>query len=127
MAINSTILSAGREVAGLLTASPDVMTLTKGQPPVGVVGTEIRTPFVCYRRASLVATQVKDGRPAHAAMLEVLCVGTTYAESVELAEAVNAALDGARTERLRGCYLTDADESYNEDGYKQTLTFLIRI
>ena len=55
----------------------------------------------------------------------------TYQESVELAEAVRAALDYAQGEKdglvMRSCILADGEELYEDDAYVQSLTFKVQI
>lgn len=126
MPIERTILSAGRVINALLTADADVMRLTRGKPPVSSLGKDLTPPYVVYWRSGLTSTPNNMGT-ANAANMEVLCVGSTYEESVDLAEAVNAVLNGARCEGMRACYLVDAKESPAADAHEQQLTYLIRI
>lgn len=63
--------------------------------------------------------------------MEVLCFTAKYSEGVELAEAVRGVLDHISAEgegmRLRGCYLADSAESYQDDAFIQHLVFNIKI
>lgn len=59
------------------------------------------------------------------------CYTARYAEGIELAEAVRAALDCRSAEAsgltMRSCYLSDSSEDYQADAYIQQLIFTIRI
>lgn len=124
------ILSAGELIRPALLQNPDIAaTVTKVFP---VVTTKADLPYISYRRLSLEAVAVK-GTPARAAEIEVLCFGRTYSQSVEMAEAVCSALDGAELTSadgsltLRSCMLTDAEETWQDDAWVQRLIFTVRI
>lgn len=89
-------------------------------------------PYIDYRRASLVATPAKGvARTPDTIELVLNCYTARYAEGVELAEAVRAALDcrsaSADGLTMRACHLSDSAEDYQADAYIQQLTFTIRI
>jgi hypothetical protein len=129
---DKTSLSAGEAVFELLTSSEEVMgRATKVFP---VMTTEANLPYVAYRRAGLSHTPTKAGMPgAEKVKMEVNCYAATYAESVELAEAVRKALEGWRwndTESLltvRGMTLADASEAWADDAFVQMMTFDVNI
>jgi hypothetical protein len=63
--------------------------------------------------------------------VEVLCFTEQYTDGVLLAEAVRAALDGARAEVdgvvMRSCYLADSEEAWGDDAFVQRLIFNVKI
>ena len=63
--------------------------------------------------------------------MEVFCYAAQYADSVELAEAVRAALDYSKGERagltMRSCTLVDSEELYEDDAFVQQLLFAVKI
>ena len=63
--------------------------------------------------------------------MEVVCYTARYADGVELAEAVRAALDYKQGERdgvtMRSCVLTDSEEGYEDDAFLQQLIFQVKI
>ena len=126
-----TILQAGTFVNARLAASEALKALgVKKVFPI-IVDTA-RLPYVCYQRTGLAPTQVKaPAAKTAAALVEVTAYAETYAQSVQLAEAVLKALDNAQGEtpsglRVYSCCLTDCAETYESGAYAQTLTFTIR-
>ena len=126
-----TSLSAGLVVYRLLTSDEAVMnSVTKIFP---VVTDEAILPYVAYRRSGWSGDLTK-GDAAGTATVEVRCYAKSYAESVDLAEKVRAALDYRSTDgsqddglRLRACFLTNAEEFAEGDAYVQHLVFTLRI
>lgn len=70
-------------------------------------------------------------RGAESAEIEVACYAASYSDSVELAEAVRAALDRRQAEaeglHMRCCTLIDSSEDYYDDAYIQTLVFDVKV
>jgi len=126
-----TILSAGLILRKILMQSPDVTAITREIYPV--VKNEARLPCVFYARESLTEGAVKGVTGPRAGHYVFACAAASYAESVALAEAVCAALNGATISdeetglTMRGCHLIDADESGEPDAFVQALTFLVRV
>lgn len=125
-----TSLSAGMMIRALLTGDAGVMGIARKVFPVITDSAEL--PYVVYRRQSLEHNAVKAGMPgADTVRMEVLCYAGSYAESVELAEAVRAALDyhsgAAEGLEMRGCVLEGGSESFEGDAYLQELVFNIKI
>lgn len=124
-----TSLSVGNIVYEVLSGNADVMAIASKVFPVVTDNAEL--PYVAYRRASLNQIPVKTGNGADSVVIEVHCYAATYEESVELAEAVRAALDHAQAIReglvLRSCTLTDAVELWQDDAYVQALSFTLRV
>lgn len=125
-----TSLSAGIIIRDILTKDADVRRIATKVFPV--VTDKATLPYVAYRRARLDHDPVKTGVPgADKAMIEINCYGKTYEQSIELAEAVRAALDNVQAEKsglaMRSCYLSDGEEFYEDDAYVQGLTFSVQI
>lgn len=125
-----TSLSAGSIVRDILLNNEEVSARVTRIFPVATDTALL--PYILYRRAALEHNPSKAGQPgADTVQLEMVCYTETYAEGVELAEAVRAALDYAEGERdglrLRGCVLTGSEEGYEADAYLQQLVFNIKI
>lgn len=131
-----TVLSAGLLMYDILSDDEGLKAAgcSKVFPVVSEEGAQL--PYVCYRRAAVQATAVKGCRGSDTATMEVACYASSYAGSVALAEAVLAALDGfqavygdgeGNTLTARYIQLSDAEESWADEAYIQTLTFTIGI
>lgn len=129
MAVSRTSLSAGEIIRAVLTEDPEVIARAKKVYPV--VEDTAELPYIVYHRTSLEQTSVKSLSRADSVTIEVLCYTAGYTEGVELAEAVRDALDGKQAESnglvMRGCYLTDSEEAWQDDAYVQALVFNVRI
>ena len=90
-------------------------------------------PYVVYRRAKIMTRPDKSGSHADTALVEVLCCGSTYAQSVEVAEFVRKSLDGVQSVSddgslsMRSCTLSDATEGWESQTFIQKLTFTVRM
>lgn len=125
-----TSLSAGMMIRALLTGNAGVMGIARKVFPVITDSAEL--PYVVYRRQSLEHSSTKAGMPgADTVRMEVLCYAGSYQCSVELAEAVRAALDykkgAAGGLQMRSCTLEGGSESFEGDAYLQELVFNIKI
>lgn len=130
MAVPKTSLSAGAIIRAILLGDADVAARVNKVFPVVTDSAEL--PYILYRRSKLDANPQKGGQPgADTVEMEVLCFTAKYSEGVELAEAVRGVLDHISAEgegmRLRGCYLADSAESYQDDAFIQHLVFNIKI
>jgi len=130
MAANKTSLSAGAIIRNILLQSDEVVQHTNNIYPV--VTDKAVLPYIVYRRAALEHEPTKTKQPgADTVQMDVVCYTATYAEGVELAEAVRAALDYAEGEKdglvMRSCTLTDSEESYEDDAFMQLLSFNVKI
>ena len=132
----ATSLSAGLIVYDILTNSQAVSSLATRVFPVVIADDEnVELPYVCYHRTRMDQTPVKGtGRVNDTVCIVVDCYGSSYEQSIELAEAVRTALDGLyeyhATEDiiLRSSFLIDAEDFADEDGnIVQELTFNLRI
>lgn len=125
-----TSLSAGAIIRGILIADADVSRIAKKVFPV--VTDKAELPYVAYRRSRLEHSPTKAKNPgADTVQIDINCYAATYQESIELAEAVRAALDYAQGEKdglvMRSCILADGEEIYEDDAYIQCLTFQVQI
>jgi hypothetical protein len=128
MAANKTSLSAGEIIRTVLTSDETVMGIVTKVFPVAT--DEAKLPYVMYRRAHMEQVPTK-GIGADTVGIEVTCYAEQYTQSVELAEAVRAALDGKQASidglSMRSCHLTDSEEAWEDDAYVQQLIFTIKI
>ena len=123
-------ISAGEIIRNILLEDEGVAAITGKVFPVATSSAQL--PYILYRRSQLTQSPTKWGQPgADAAIIEVVCYASTYVQSIDLAEAVRAALDHQQGEAdgmvMRSCFLTDAEESWQDDAFVQQLTFTIRI
>ena len=125
-----TSLSAGAIIRDILVHDADVMAIAKKVFPV--VTDKAELPYVAYRRSRLEHNTTKAKNPgADTVQIDINCYAATYQESVELAEAVRAALDYSQGEKdglvMRSCTLADGEEIYENDAFVQCLTFRVQI
>lgn len=129
---SKTILSSSALLAELLAQEPDKFPKEVTFFPV-IAPEKAICPYVVYRRAKVSTEAVKTGMSADTAAIEVLCCGSSYAQSVELAEWVRQTLDGTQITsddgklRLRSCRLTDAYEGTEAQTFIQAMTFIVKI
>lgn len=125
-----TSLSAGSIIRGALLADEAVSAITRNVFPVVV--DNARLPYIAYRRVSFEQKAQKTGiKWADTVVEEVVCYAASYEESIRLAEAVRAALDGVQYAigdlNMRCCTLTGAEEGWQADAYIQRLVFTLKI
>lgn len=127
---NKSSLSAGAVIRNILLSDEEVKKRTNKVFPIVI--DKATLPYILYRRASLQHNPTKAGLPgADTVTMEVVCYTARYADGVELAEAVRAALDYKQGERdgvtMRSCVLTDSEEGYEDDAFLQQLIFQVKI
>ena len=124
-----TSLSAGAVIYHALLNDSALMERITGVYPV-FVPKEVSLPYVYYHRAGLDAS-ASTGKSADAVEIEMAVCAADYAESIEIAELVRAALDYKQPSieglKLRSCTLSYATEVAVGDAYVQLLNFTIRI
>ena len=125
-----TSLNAGVIIRDILINDADVSRIATKVFPVET--DKATLPYVAYRRSRLEHNPTKAKNPgADTVQIDINCYAATYQESVELAEAVRAALDYAQGEKdglvMRSCILADGEELYEDDAYVQSLTFKVQI
>lgn len=130
MAQQKTSLSAGAIIRSILLSDEEVKKRTNKVFPIVIDKAQL--PYILYRRAALQHNPTKAGMPgADTVTMEVVCYTAQYAEGVELAESVRAALDYSQGEnagvRMRSCMLTDSEEGYEDDAFLQQLVFQVKI
>ncbi len=109
----------------------DVRAITERVFPV--VTDTAKLPYIFYRVSSFEHDATKDREGADIIGVEVVCCTETYAECVNLAEAVRGALDYQAYEssdgtlRLRSCNLSGYDQTWEDDAHVGTLNFTLRV
>lgn len=132
--IKPSSLSVGATVRSALLADARVASMVKVIAPLAVPG-ETPMPYIIYGRGGYSQTPVKGVRGSDELQLDIFCIAGSYGESIAIAEAVRAALDGVQitpsTPELvpvRGCYFSGGDgESLDGEGFVQSLAFTIRV
>lgn len=130
MAVNKSSLSAGEIIRAILLEDADVAARTNKVFPIVTDNAEL--PYITYRRSEMAVNPQKSGQPGtDEVMMDILCFTSRYTEGVELAEAVRGALDFKSAEHngsvMRGCYLAESEELYENDAYIQRLSFKLKI
>ena len=124
-------LQTGKAINALLSANEEVtrMVCDRIYPLVSKVDCEF--PFIVYQRMSVVPSYTKDGLIAEEQNYNITVLADTYAESVELADAVRDALELERGtfagQRIRNIKLTSVNESWVSDTFVQELNFTIEL
>lgn len=122
-------MSAGLVIHQVLTSDSEVMARASKVFPLNTDSAVL--PYVSYRRTSMEAIAVKNKPCSDTTAVEVLCFAKSYGESVDLAEAVRAALDGCRASasglEMRVCTLADSTEMWEDDAFIQQLIFNVKI
>ena len=128
-----TILSATAVLHDILTKDKAVAAITGTLFPI-VGPTDTGLPYIAIQREALTGTAVKGNRPPHRALVNVDCYHDNYGGSLELAEAVAAAMESynENPREIHGLYvrqimLTDATELVDGDAFCQSLKFEITI
>ena len=121
------ILSISKHIHSVLNADETVSGLIAGRIyPLGTK-TDTEFPFVVYERDSVSPTYTKDGMAYVRSYCTILCAGETHAESLALANAVVAALDGATASYdgfdVTRAAATGAGESYVSGAFIQEVEF----
>ena len=121
------ILSISQHIYSVLTANTTVHGLVGDR--IYPMGTKTDTdfPFIVYERNSVTPSYTKDGMAFARSYCSILCAGETFAEALNLANAVVSALDGV-TAQYEGFDVTRAaasaaDENYVQGAYIQEVEF----
>ena len=129
IAFARTSISAGLIIGTLLSEDPYIAAMATQVFPV--VTDEATLPYVSFRALKMENSPAKGVPGSEALLVEVGCFSDTYAGSVELAEAVRAALDGKQSSRdgmrMRSCFFEDREEDWQDDAYVQRLVFRVKI
>lgn len=125
----ATSLSAGLIINDILSSDETVASIATDVFPI--VSDEAKLPYVSYRRINYDQDPVKSNYGSDTIQVEVNCYAEKYAQSVELAEAVRAALDGVQKSvddvMMRSCFLSSSSEDWENDAFVQSLVFTIKI
>lgn len=125
------LLSIGLYIYDALSNDPAVNAITEGRI-YPLVTDKTPYPFIVFTRDQVDPDYDKNG-PASGAFVtaEIMVVAETYPMSIEIAEAVLAALDGVTSDRedfrVDFCELTGANEAYTNDAFVQILNFRFHI
>ena len=126
--MKKTSLDAGSIIFEMLSNDREVMKRANKVFPVS--DADAKLPYVIYRRSELEHSPAKP-QGADAVTMNVQCFAAKYRESVELAEAVRAALDYKEGSidglRMRSCTLVGGSEDWGNNAYVQELVFNIKI
>lgn len=125
----ATSLSAGLIINDILSNDEAVSSIATDVFPI--VSDEAKLPYVSYRRINYDQDPAKSNYGSDTIQVEVDCYAEKYAQSVELAEAVRAALDGVQKGvddvTMRSCFLSSSSEDWENDAFVQSLIFTIKI
>lgn len=128
MASPNSVLSAGKILRAILLEDEGVCAITRKIFPVVLDSATL--PYIFYRRTALLPVPNSNGS-ADTAQIELLCCAESYEQSLELAEAVRAALNGVQGRldgmTMRSCWLSDSEETLDGDAFAQSLIFTVRI
>lgn len=126
-----TSISSGLIVYKLLTESAEVSEIATTVFPVCITDEEAALPYVVFRFASQGPEQVKPEGGPDSCQLLVDCLGKSYGDAVNLAEAVRKALEDAECSiadlDLNGCTMTDREEFWEADAYVERLVFTLTV
>ncbi len=123
-------MSVGSLIREVLTENEDVAAITDRVFPV--VTDKAELPYIFYRVSSFDHDPTKGQQGTDVVQVEVTCCTETYAECVNLAEAVRGALDYRACEsldglRLRSCNLSGYEQHWEDDAHIGALTFTLRV
>jgi hypothetical protein len=126
---SKTSLSVGSIIYDILTKTAEISKTVTAVFPI--VSDNATLPYIAYRRSGLEPSPVKNGHSADTVVIDVRCFAAHYSESVELAEAVRAALDCVKAEKdgliMRSCTLAGSEEYFEGDAFVQELNFNIKV
>ena len=126
-----TSISAGYIIADMLSNDETLQGLGITDVFPIVSERDANLPYISYQRTSMSQQGVKTGMGADTAQITVTCFAAEYEESLEIAEAVRAALDGKQAAnedmRMRSCFMDGSSENWADDAYIQELVFNVKI
>ncbi len=124
-----TSISMGSVIRDILLESEEVTAITENIFPVITETADL--PYIFYRVGSISHNATKDLAGADTVDVEVTCCADSYAECVDLSEAVRAALDYRKGEDdnliMRSCIMTSYSQSWADDAHIGSLNFHINI
>ena len=125
------LISAGYIIASILSSDETLLGLGITDVFPTVLEKEAVLPYISYQRTGMSQQTVKTGMGADTAQITISCFAAEYEDSLEIAEAVRAALDGKQATyedmRMRSCFLDGGSEDWADDAYIQELVFNVKI
>ncbi|WP_455671695.1 tail completion protein gp17 [Phocaeicola sp.] len=122
-------LSIGLYINEKLGGSPDLTALIGDKVFPISTQKEIDFPFVVYQRGGLTTTYTKDFLDVDTVEVTFIVASDKYFQSVEIAEALRAVLEGKRAKKygITETKLVSANEDTVENTFVQTLVFSFKI
>lgn len=121
--MNTQKFKAGTTVRKILLATPSIASVIKNNIYPIIAPDNTSGSFIIYQRDQYSKDRTKQGIYAETCIIYITVVCETYAESQELAIAINDALEN-NSEALQ-IRLTDSTEDFAEGKYIQVLKFEI--
>lgn len=118
-------LSIGLYINEKLSNAPDLIKLVGEKVFPISTQKEVTFPFVVYRRGDLTANYTKDFLNGETIKVDFIVASDEYFQSVEIAEALRAALEGKRAKKygISETKLVSANEDTVEGTFVQSLVF----
>lgn len=120
-------LKVGKVIFSLLNGNSDLTAFVNNKIYPIIVEKETTFPFIVYKRNNIIPDYTKDFHFKDNVIIDIICVSTNYAESIEIAGIVRNILEDKRYDDIQSIKLESADEDYTDDAYVQTLSFNLTI
>ncbi|WP_348725290.1 tail completion protein gp17 [Parabacteroides goldsteinii] len=120
-------LKVGKVIFSLLNGNSDLTAFVNNKIYPIIVEKETTFPFIVYKRSNVIPDYTKDFHFKDNVIIDIICVSTNYAESIEIAGIVRNILEDKRYDDIQSIKLESADEDYTDDAYVQTLSFNLTI
>lgn len=124
-------LQLGKAINALLSANADITEKVGNRIYPLVSKVDCDFPFIVYQRMAVLPTYTKDALVSEEQNYSITVLSATYAESVELADAVRDAMElesgTFAGQRIRMVRLTSVNESWLNDTYIQELNFTLTL
>lgn len=122
-------LSIGLYINEKLGSTPDLTALVGEKVFPISTQKEVAFPFVVYQRGGLTSTYTKDFLSGDIVSISFIIASDEYFQSVEIAEALRAALEGKRAKKygISETKLVSANEDMIENTFVQSLVFSFKM
>lgn len=122
-------LSIGLYINEKLGSTPDLTALVGEKVFPISTQKEVAFPFVVYQRGGLTSTYTKDFLSGDIVSISFIIASDEYFQSVEIAEALRAALEGKRAKKysITETKLVSANEDIVEGTFVQSLVFSFKM
>ena len=124
-------LQLGKAINALLSANADITAKVGNRIYPLVSKVDCDFPFIVYQRMAVLPTYTKDALVSEEQNYSITVLSATYAESVELADAVRDAMElesgTFAGQRIRIVRLTSVNERWLNDTYIQELNFTLTL